>query len=412
MRFASFRVGLLALVAVAATVHSATAVTLRIDYSKDSGNFFSNAMARAALEEAAAFYSGILEDTLSGIETPPKYFGSIGGEVSFHWRRSYMHPGTGVTTFETDIENSAIDMDADEVLVFVGARDLAPGELGLGGPGGLLPVTIANVPFTAAENTEWQAMRDEFESSVLQRQETTGFARWGGSIAFDNNTNWHFDPETEPGAGQTDFYATALHELAHVLGFGAGDDDPTTPKTEWEELIASADEPRDDGMGGMVQETIFRFTGTKTKVISGSSNGVELQSADDTSHWFGDPDSPLMSTVYGETEMQTLLMSSAIDEGISLRLTNLDAAALVDIGWEIDLPSAAAAASLASDSTISNGSSSGSSISSSFMLAESAGVAAVSGSVVPEPAGSLLAVLAAVFTCGLRGQRSAATARR
>jgi uncharacterized protein (TIGR03382 family) len=234
-------------------------------------------------------------------------------------------------------------------------------------------------------------MRDEFESSVQRRQETSGFARWGGSIAFDSNTAWHYNHTTNPGAGLTDFYSVALHELAHVLGFGAEDDDPDND-TPWEDVVSGTS-----------------FKGTRANAQYAPTTDVPLASATDTAHWLQGIED---STEYDGTTSQTPLMVPSLGPQTRRRLTNLDAAALVDIGWEIDLPSAATMSSLASGSSISSGSSSGSSISSSFLLVELADVAAVSANAVPEPAGSLLTVLAAAFAGCLRRRRPAVVAGR
>ena len=53
----------------------------------------------------------------------------------------------------------------------------------------------------------------EFENEVEHRDQPTGFADWGGAIAFGSNTAWHFDANTLPTNSETDFYSVALHEL-------------------------------------------------------------------------------------------------------------------------------------------------------------------------------------------------------
>ena len=52
----------------------------------------------------------------------------------------------------------------------------------------------------------------------------TDFGPWGGAISFNSNSNWYFDPDIttdESFSNQFDFYSVAVHELAHVLGFGS-----------------------------------------------------------------------------------------------------------------------------------------------------------------------------------------------
>ena len=71
----------------------AAALTIHVDYSLDEAgnNFFGSgnpqgsmagSQARTAMNAAAAFYSGILKDTFTAIQTPPTFFGSLGGTAS------------------------------------------------------------------------------------------------------------------------------------------------------------------------------------------------------------------------------------------------------------------------------------------------------------------------------------------
>jgi hypothetical protein len=83
-------------------------------------------------------------------------------------------------------------------------------------------------------------------------------------------------------------------------------------------------------------------------------------------------------------------MLPGLSEGVTAALTTLDAAALVDIGWEIDLPGGAMAATLLTNVGNENGGGS----SASFAAYSAAPVV---GSVAPEPGGVVLALLAALF---------------
>lgn len=340
---------------------SAAAITIEINYSTDTSGFFgagnlqgaaAGAQAKAAMDEAAAFYNGILEDTFSAIDPPSKFYGSLGGEASFFWKRRYTDPATG--------NNSAavnIDIEADKYVVFVGARDLLDDNtLGLGGAGGYVDgFVVKNGLFTDAEQTQINQMKNEFSDAVTMRGQSTGFGLWGGSIAFNSTKDWHFDHATDPTAGTQDFYSVALHELAHTLGFGASDDDDSKD-TPWEALVSGTE-----------------FTGTKAIAAYVLAGNVPLESANDTAHWSS---TIVDSTVYGSGVAQEPLMTPGLDSAMRHVLTNLDAAALADLGWEIDLPGGAAAAAA---SFVSTSGSSG-----------SASVAALRASAVPEPSGMML----------------------
>ena len=64
----------------------AAAITIQVNYTYDTGNFFGNgnpsgatagAQAKAALEAAASFYSAILTDSFSVIQTPAPFHSSF-----------------------------------------------------------------------------------------------------------------------------------------------------------------------------------------------------------------------------------------------------------------------------------------------------------------------------------------------
>lgn len=336
---------------LASAVNPAAAVNVRIDYSSDRSNFFgagnpqgpgAGAQARAAIEAAAQFYSGVLEDVFSPISTQ-KFYGSLGGEASYFWKRRFVDPELG-------LNNAVVNQTfgTNEYVVYVGARDLPGGSLGLGGPGGFDGIQSRSIgPFTSAEKVQTSDILDDLSDAIGTRGQASGFARWGGSIAFDRPTVWHFNHTTSPAAGVQDFYSVALHEMAHALGFGGSND--------WDSLVS-----------GTV------FTGANALAAYAPPGNVPLAAADDTAHWLAGIET---SPVYEGAGSQTPLMVPSIPTGLRRQLTNLDAAALADIGWQIDLPGgSAAAASIVSGSTFS----------------QSAVLAALTAVAVPEPASLVL----------------------
>ncbi len=298
---------------VACCADSAVAAIVRIDYSTDTTGFFGamnpqgkGAQAKAALDAAAAFYSGILDDTLAAIQTPPSFHGTLGGSSTWSWKRSFADPATGFQNAQ-----NGLVVPADDYIVYVGARDLPAGELGRGGPGAGSWTQVVSGSFTSAETSTVAQIQAQFKSAVETRGETSGFARWGGAIAFDNNTNWHFDHATMPAANEYDFYTVALHELAHTIGFGSS--------LEWNNYLSGA-----TFVGPQAMAQYFQ-NGPVPAIATGNDAG----------HWAA---ANTGSIVYGATTSQQSLMSPSLTSGIRRRLTNLDAAALVDVGWEIELP--------------------------------------------------------------------------
>src|SRR5205085_8096932 len=118
----------------------AAAINVTIDYTYDTANFFGSgnpqgatagAQAKAALEAAASFYSGILTDSLSIIQTPQPLIGSQGGVWTWQWTENFNNPTTNAATVVTNPT-----VPANQYVIYVGARSLSGSEAGLAGPGG------------------------------------------------------------------------------------------------------------------------------------------------------------------------------------------------------------------------------------------------------------------------------------
>src|SRR6476646_5610887 len=88
-------------------VQPALGVTLQVDYTYDSSNFFgagnpqgatAGAQAKASLELAASYFSTILTDNFSAIQTPVPYHSSVPGSTgtfAWTWQESFTNPTTG-----------------------------------------------------------------------------------------------------------------------------------------------------------------------------------------------------------------------------------------------------------------------------------------------------------------------------
>ncbi len=169
-------------------------LSVRFDYRFDTRGFF-GAQQRAILDVAAEIVTSRLNDSLAAITS------SGINQFSAHTT----NPETG-----QDVTISNFSVAANEFVVFVGARNLPSGNLGLGGPGG----GSAREPF--------------FTESISRGQigvPATDFAPWGGGISFDQSASWYFGTSQQDlGRSQNDFLSVAVHELMHVLGFSPGVD--------------------------------------------------------------------------------------------------------------------------------------------------------------------------------------------
>jgi hypothetical protein len=296
---------LMLLTAAMLAVTPARAVTLSIDYTYDTGNFFGSGnpqgaaaglQAKAALEAAANYFSAILDDTFSSIQTPPVYHGQYGGQVVWEWTKYFTNPTSGASV---ELDNEMVL--ANDYRIYVGARSLSGGTLGVGGPGGYGWSSTPTGGFTSAEIDEIDQITADFSDAVENRGESSGFARWGGVLAFDNDgsATWHFNHTTAPSSGTSDFYSTAIHELTHSLGFGeifAG-----APIAEWESRVSGS-----------------YFVGAAATIENGGPVTV--------------------STVFGTSTSQETAMDPILTAGTRKLLTDLDAAALTDIGWTVVAP--------------------------------------------------------------------------
>jgi len=192
---------------------------------------------------------------------------------------NFNDPSSGGATSRT-----AYSVEEDVMVVFVGSQDLGGSTLGLAGPGGFNASGSRN--FLNTVSTRGQVGAPD-----------TDFGPWGGTISFDSNANWYFDSDlsTSNDIIGSDFYTVALHELGHVLGLGTA--------LSWDNLIVN---------GALVGPT----TGT----VSLSASGGHFASG-------------TRSEVDGV--VQDAAMTPSILNGTRKEFTDLDFAALKDIGWQV-----------------------------------------------------------------------------
>ena len=179
--------------------------------------------------------------------------------------------------------------------MYAGGRSLSGPTLGQGGPGGYSVPTAQSQAFIDNVSSRGQA-------GALDTP-ATDFGRWGGAITFDTDasTNWYFDTDLSTSADviDNDFFSSALHEIGHLLGIGTAD--------SWTSQIAGSD-----------------FTGAASSSVFGGN--VPLKNA---GHW-KEGTSGLVNGV-----PQEAAMDSSLTFGTRKLFTDLDLAALSDVGWEV-----------------------------------------------------------------------------
>lgn len=259
-------------------------VDIVFDYTYDTNGFFSPQTRRDTLESAASVIESRITDDLTAI-TP-------GGSNT--WNAIFNNPSTDV---QVTLPN--LTVPADTVIIYVGARNLSSG-LGLGGPGGFN--AVASPAFLENLQTRGESGVDPNSTN------DTDFSLWGGTIAFDNAVNWNFTLN-EPVSGENDFYSVALHEIAHVLGFGTSD--------SFRNKIDASN----------------NFTGTVTTAAFGGPVPISVDQ-------FGNPDdghfaANTMGIIPGTTTQQESAMDPQLTTGTRKVLTDIDWGALDDLGWDV-----------------------------------------------------------------------------
>ena len=234
--------------------------SIAFDYRFDTTGFFSDPERRAALEDAASQWERVIQDEFDDIPA---------GTVL-----DIRDPVT------SDIVDVTLSQPIDDVLIFVGARDLPGNVLGHAGPDG----------FNAGGDMHTARISSDFRGTGP----TTDFEPWAGTIAFDDETNWFFGDGVQSG-NQSSFQSVAAHEIGHVLGFGV-----TETFDRW--IVNNV------------------FTGPNAQSVTGGQ-GVPLEG--DHAH---------VSEGYAGNDV---LMDPYLTVGDSVTVSEIDKAILADLGYEI-----------------------------------------------------------------------------
>lgn len=254
----------------------APAVSITLDYTYDTNDFFNTQAKKDLLQFVANDVARTLGDQLSAINP-------TGTNT---WSANFTHPGTGNTV---TLNNRSIG--TGEIVVFAGGRDI--NGLGIGGPGG----------WSASGTSAWlDTVRARGQAGALLPA-ATDFGPWGGSLTFttDNAVTWHFGTTTDGlDPSESDFYSVAYHELLHLLGIG------TAPS--WETYVDAGDR---------------EFTGPASVAEYDLAGNPPL--SPDLGHWAN-------GTLENGEEVA---MDPSLTNGTRKPLSALDYAGLVDTGWDV-----------------------------------------------------------------------------
>ena len=290
-----------------------SAFTIEIDYSLDTGTFFSgNAAAQAALAAAAADISAVVTSSLNPIpsDTITGTHGST--TVTVDWALNVSNPSTGTaSTVET------FSLAANTFRIYAGARTLEGATLGVGGHVGA-SIEVGATGFVAELPSAMDAAEANSDAAMTRGPAGPNFGAItgdlggepfnfnlgpvAGSLSFDDDSVWHYDHTTPVAPGTADFYSVALHEILHTLGIGVS--------ATWNNLT--------DGTTWLGAEAIA-LHGTGENLISAGGDHIAEN---------------ITSPSIGLGAVQEVVMDPNITLGTRKFLTELDLAFLRDLGYE------------------------------------------------------------------------------
>ncbi len=267
------------------------AFDIAFDYQYDTHAFFSAPERRAALERAGSI---LAEQLAADLEALPHS----------EWMAVFPHPSGAAI-----VERGDLSVARDSILVFVGAapRDAAS-PFARGAPGSWrFPCIDLLSPrdcfesllgFHNPEVANWIERRLFRGNPMALEYPPRAFAPWGGSLRFATDVPWYFGAELPVPADHYDFLSFAIHELGHVLGIGTAE--------SWTTQVHGNE-----------------FLGER----AGAQRIEPVELSGDASHWADGT----MSRSRNEPAVPVFL--DEIPSGRRRLLTDLDRAALWDIGW-------------------------------------------------------------------------------
>jgi len=190
------------------SISSYAAIDIIFDYSYDTGNYFGDEQ-RYIMEQVAYAFESRMGGTSFTSSNPADYGGTSASNPQFTFTNPTTGGGASVVPGSTTSEGNVIG-NADELVIFLGARSRGANPLADAGPAGF--------------GTGSYTPPDSWVSAMLAKNTSTHWEPKMGASSVNTDANFYYDIDLTTHAdatisGKTDFYSVMVHEIGHIMGF-------------------------------------------------------------------------------------------------------------------------------------------------------------------------------------------------
>jgi hypothetical protein len=191
------------------TISSYAAIDIIFDYSYDTGNYFGNEQ-RYIMEQVAYAFESRMGSTSFTSSNPTDYGGTAAPNPMFTFTNPTTGVGASVVPGSTTSEGNVIG-NADELVIFLGARSRGANPLADAGPAGYTTGGAYIAP-------------DAWANAMQAKNTSTHWEPKMGASSVNTDANFYYDIDLTTHAdatssGKVDFYSVMVHEIGHIMGF-------------------------------------------------------------------------------------------------------------------------------------------------------------------------------------------------